>query len=127
MCQNYAVEYSFGKLKCYSTTPHMSGFLGSSPVSASRSPVSLAILNFFTNNVSMWVSRTPTPRKKKFIDVPVDRIPDIQSRLEVGVSNCPSWAAHLKIIPFGFYVFHAFTIYLLNRDTGLHWVRCHFN
>ena len=36
------VEYSFGKLKYDSTTLPMSGFLGSS-----RSPVSLAILNFF--------------------------------------------------------------------------------
>ena len=41
------LEYSFGKLKYDSTTLPMSGFLGSSPVSASRSPVSLAILNFF--------------------------------------------------------------------------------
>ena len=36
------LEYSFGKLKYDSTTLPMSGFLGSS-----RSPVSLAILNFF--------------------------------------------------------------------------------
>ena len=41
------LEYSFGKLKYDSTTLPMSGFLGSSPVSASKSPVSLAILNFF--------------------------------------------------------------------------------
>ena len=39
-------EYSFGKLKYDSTTLPMSGFLGSSPVSASKSPVSLAIFNF---------------------------------------------------------------------------------
>ena len=37
------LEYSFGKLKYDSTTLPMTGFLGSSPVSASRSPVSLAI------------------------------------------------------------------------------------
>ena len=41
------LEYSFGKLKYDSTTLPMSGFLGSSPVSASKYPVSLAILNFF--------------------------------------------------------------------------------
>ena len=40
------LEYSFGRLKYDSTTLPMSGFLGSSPVSASKSPVSLAILNF---------------------------------------------------------------------------------
>ena len=41
------LEYSFGKLKFDSTTLPMSGFLGSSPVSASKSPVSLAIIIFF--------------------------------------------------------------------------------
>ena len=41
------LKYSFGKLKYDSTTLPMSGFFGSSPVSASKSPVSLAILNFF--------------------------------------------------------------------------------
>ena len=41
------LEYSFVKLKYDSITLPMSGFLGSSPVSASKSPVSLAILNFF--------------------------------------------------------------------------------
>ena len=41
------LEYSFCKLKNDSTTLPMSGFLGFSPVSASKSPVSLAILNFF--------------------------------------------------------------------------------
>ena len=40
------LDYSFGKLKYDSTTLPMSSFLGSSPVSASRSPVSFAILNF---------------------------------------------------------------------------------
>ena len=39
-------EDSFGKLKYDSTTFPMSGFLGSSPVSGSRLPVSLAILIF---------------------------------------------------------------------------------
>ena len=41
------LEISFGKLKYDSTTLPMSGFFGSLPVSASKSPVSLAILNFF--------------------------------------------------------------------------------
>ena len=41
------LEYSFGKLKYDSTTLPMSGFLGSSPVSASKTPVSLASLKFF--------------------------------------------------------------------------------
>ena len=40
------LEYSFGKLKYDSTTLPMFGFLGSSLVSASRLPVSFAILNF---------------------------------------------------------------------------------
>ena len=53
------LEYSFGKLKYDSTTLPMSGFLGSSPVSASKSPVSLAILNFFIIKFSVWVSPTP--------------------------------------------------------------------
>ena len=41
------LEYSFGKLNYDSTALPMSGFLGSSLVSASKSPVSLVILNFF--------------------------------------------------------------------------------
>ena len=48
------LEYSFGKLKYDSTTLPMSGFLGSSPVSASKFPVSLAILNFFIIKFSVW-------------------------------------------------------------------------
>ena len=44
------LECSFGKLEYDSTTLSMSGFLGSSPVSASRSPVSLAMLNFLLIN-----------------------------------------------------------------------------
>ena len=82
-------EYSFGKLKYDSTALPMSGFLGSSPVS----PVSLATLNFFYYQISVWVSPTPTPRTKISIDVPVDRIPGIKSRLEAGKSSRPSWAA----------------------------------
>ena len=40
------LEYSFDKLKYDSTALPMSGFFGSLPVSASKSPVSLAILTF---------------------------------------------------------------------------------
>ena len=58
------LEYSFGKLKYDSTTLPMSGFFGSSPVYASKSPVSLAILNVFISKFSVWVSPTPTPRTK---------------------------------------------------------------
>ena len=47
------LEYSIGKLKYDSTTLPMSGFLGSLPTFASRSPVSLAILNFFINHFSV--------------------------------------------------------------------------
>ena len=113
-------EYSFGKLKYDSTTLPMSGFLGSSPVSASKSPVSLAILNFFIIKFSVWVSPTPTPRTKISIDVPVDRIPGIKSRLEAGMGS-PG-----RIISFGLDVFHAFTIYVLNRDAGLLRIRGSF-
>ena len=77
------LEYSFGKLKYDSTTLPMPGFLGSSPVSASKSPVSLAILYFFIIKFSVWVSPTPTPLTKISIDVPVDRIPGIKSRLKL--------------------------------------------
>ena len=55
------LEYSFGKLKYDSTTLLMSVFVGSSSDSASRSPVSLAILNFFFFKFSVWVSRTALP------------------------------------------------------------------
>ena len=83
------IEYSFGKLKYDSTTLSKSSFSGFSPVSASRSPVSLAIPSFFINYFSVWVSPTPTPRTKVSIDVPVDRIPDIKPTLDAGMSSCP--------------------------------------
>ena len=44
------LEYSLGKLKYDSTTLLRSGFLRISSVSASKSPVSLAILNFLLTN-----------------------------------------------------------------------------
>ena len=78
------LEYSFDKSKYDSNTLPMSGFVGSLPVSASKSPVSLAILIFFK-------SYPHSPDKN--IDNPVDRIPDIKSRLEAGMSSCLSWAA----------------------------------
>ena len=87
------LEYSFGKLKHEPTTLPMSGFLGSLPVSASKSPVSLAILDFFYYQVFSVGNSYPTPRTKISIDVPVDRIPRIKSRLEARMSSRPSWAA----------------------------------
>ena len=44
------LEFSFGRLKYDSTTLPMSGFLGSLPVSASKSTVSLAIRNFLLSS-----------------------------------------------------------------------------
>ena len=57
------LEYSFGKLKYDSTILPMSVFLGSSSVSASRSPVSLAILNFFKQILSEDKSYPNSPDK----------------------------------------------------------------
>ena len=87
------LEYSFGRLKYDSTTLPMSGFFGSSLFSVSKSLVSLAVLNFFINKFSVWVSPTPTHRTKISIDVAVDRTPGFKSRLEAGMSSRPSWAA----------------------------------
>ena len=80
---------------------------------SSRSPVSIAILNFFINNFSVWVSPTPTPRKKLSIYVPVDCIPVNKSRLEAGKSNCPPWAAQ-KGSSLSVFIYF------------IHWVRRHF-
>ena len=66
----------------------MSGFLKSSLISASRSPVSFATHTFLINNFSVWVRPTPTPRTKMSIDVPVDHIPETKSRLDAGMSSC---------------------------------------
>ena len=85
--------YSFGKLNYDSTTLPMSRFLRSSSDSASRSPVSHTILNFFMINFLLRVSPTPTLRAKISIDVPVDRKPDIKSRLDAGMNNCSFGAA----------------------------------
>ena len=53
------LDYSFGKLKYDSTTLPMSGFLGTSFVSASRSPVSFAVFNFFINNSLVSYPHSP--------------------------------------------------------------------
>ena len=58
------LEYSFDKLKYDSTTLPMSGVLGFSPVSAPKSPVSLAILNFFIIKFSVRVNLPPLPGQK---------------------------------------------------------------
>ena len=57
------LEYSFGKLKYDSTTLPMSGFLCSSPVSASMFPVSLAILIFYYQVFSVDKSYPHSPDK----------------------------------------------------------------
>ena len=44
------LEYSIGRLKYDSITLPMPSYFGSSPVSASKSPVSLAILNYLLTN-----------------------------------------------------------------------------
>ena len=54
---NMLLEFSFGKLKYDSTTLPMTGFLGSSPVSACRSPLAFAILIFLL----IILSPTPLP------------------------------------------------------------------
>ena len=72
------LEYSLGKLKYDSTTLLMSVYSGLSPDSASMSPVSLAIFNFFINNFLVWVSPTPTPRTETYIDIHFTRIPDFK-------------------------------------------------
>ena len=87
------LEYSFGKLKYDSTTLPMSSFSGFSPISASRSSVSLTILIFFYEYFSVWVSPTPTPRTKIFNDVPVD---GAGSKLSGGISSGLSVAVQPK-------------------------------
>ena len=89
------LEQTFGKLKYDSTNLPMSSFLGSSPISASRSPVSLAIPNFLIYYFfSVGKSYPHSPDKKKSIESPVDCIPEIKLRLDAGMIKCLSWAAH---------------------------------
>ena len=58
--------------------------VGSGSSSSSSNPlVSLTSLSFFIIKFSVWVSPTPTPRTKIFIDVPVDVV---GSELSLG---CP--------------------------------------
>ena len=84
------LEYSFGRLKYDSTTL---------PFYVIRLFLLLNLLFLLLFSIflfirfSVWVSPTPTLRTKLSFDVPVDRIPDIKSRLEAGMSSCLSWAA----------------------------------
>ena len=86
-------EFLFGRLKYDFTTLPVSGFLKFSLIFASRSPVSLTTLKFLIKIFSVWVSPTPTPRTEIQIDVPVDRIEEIKSRLDAGMSSCSFWQA----------------------------------
>ena len=110
------LEYSFGKLKYDSTTLSMSGSLGLSSVSASRLPVSLAIFNFSKYFFRVGKSY-PHNSNKKSIDVPVDRIPDINKvgrrKEQLPFLGCPGGI--LFIIR---YVFLDLAVYVLNCDTG---------
>ena len=83
------LQCSFGKLKYDSSTLDMSGSLGPSSVSASRSPISLALFNSFIYNFSVWVNATPTSRTNISIDVSVDRITDSRLRLDAGNEQLP--------------------------------------
>ena len=59
--------------------------VGSASSSSSSSPLfSFTSLSFFIIKFSVWVSPTPTPRTKIFIDVPVD---DAGSKLSGGISS----------------------------------------
>ena len=87
------LEFSRGNLKFHSITLPVSGFLGPSTVSASTSPIFFAILKFFINIFSVWVTTIPTQRKKYPPTSPVNRTPDIKLRLDAGMNNDPSSAA----------------------------------
>ena len=68
--------------------------VGSAFSPSSSSPlVSLTSLSFFIIKFSVWVSPTPTPRTKIFIDVPVD---DAGSELSGGMSSGLSVAVQPK-------------------------------
>ena len=77
--------------------------VGSASSPSSSSPlVSLTSLSFFIIKFLVWVSPTPTPRTKIFIDVPVD---DAGSELSGGMSSGLSVAVQPKR---GFSVFMCF-------------------
>ena len=84
----------------------------SSP-SSSSSLVYLTSLSFFIIKFSMWVSSTPTPRTKIFIDVPVD---GAGSKLLNGLSSSLSVAVQPKR---GSSVFMCFP-----ADTSTCWMLC---
>ena len=69
----------------------MVGSASSSP--SSKPLVSLISLNFFIIKFLVWVSPTPTPRTKMFIDVPVD---DAGPKLSGGISGGLSVAVQPK-------------------------------
>ena len=84
-------EYSFG---ISNFVLKFRPVVGSASSPSSSSPhVSLTSLSFFIIKFSVWVSPTPTPRTKIFIDVPVD---DAGSELSGGMSSGLSVAVQPK-------------------------------
>ena len=80
-------EYSFGISNLVLKFLPM---VGSAPSwSSSRPLASLTSLSFFIIKLSVWVSPTPTPRTKIFIDVHVD---GTWLKLSGGISSGPSVA-----------------------------------
>ena len=61
----------------------MPGSLGPSSVPVSKSPVFLAKFSFLLTILQCGQVLTPLSGQKKFIDIPVDRIPDVNLRLNV--------------------------------------------
>ena len=84
-------EFSLGISNYVLKFRPMVGSASSSP--SSRSLVSLTSLSFFVTKFWVWVSPTPTPRTKLFIDLPVD---DAGSKLSGGVSSGLSVAANRR-------------------------------
>ena len=84
-------EYSFGISNFVLKFLPMVGSASSSPSSSSL--VSLTSLSFFIIKFLVWVSPTPTPRTKIFIDVPVD---DTGSKLSGGILSGLSVAVQPK-------------------------------
>ena len=84
-------EYSFGISNFVLKFLPM---VGSASSSSSSSPlVSLTSLSLFIIKFLVWVSPTPTPRTKIFIEVPVD---DAGSKLPGGISSGLSVAVQPK-------------------------------
>ena len=80
--------------------------------------VSLTSLSFFIIKFLVWVSPTPTPRTKIFIDVPVD---DARSKLSGGISSGLSVAVQPKRASFFFacYSAHMSTCWMLCSSSPL--------